>query len=73
MDAGGQPHVWPKEVWTVFDDHHVVVANIASPVSARYIAQQLKVCPSFVDVFVQKGCKRTGTAQATPDPAKRYD
>lgn len=63
----------PQEVWTVLDDRHVVVANTASPVSARNIAQQLKVCLSFVDVFVQKGCKRTRTAQAMPDPAKRYD
>ena len=66
VDAEGQPNVSPKEVWTVFDDHHVVVANIASPVSARNIAQQLKVCLSFVDVFVQKGFKLAGTAQEIP-------
>ena len=42
---------------------HVVVANIASPVTARNITQQLQVCLSFVDVFVQKGFKLMGTAR----------
>ncbi len=62
VDAKGQPNVSPKEVWAVFDDQHVVVANIASPVSARNIAQQPQVCLSFVDVFVQKGFKLKGSA-----------
>ncbi len=63
VDAQGQPNVSPKEVWTIADDRHVVVANIASPVTVRNIAQQPKVCLSFVDVFVQKGYKLTGVAQ----------
>ena len=63
VDADGQPNVSPKEVWAIADDQHVVVAHIASPVSARNIAQQPQVCLSFVDVFVQKGFKLKGTAQ----------
>ena len=63
VDAQGQPNVSPKEVWAIADDRHVVVANIASPVTVRNIGQQLKVCLSFVDVLVQKGFKLTGTAQ----------
>ena len=71
VDAEGQPNVSPKEVWAVFDDQHVVVANIASPVSARNIAQQPQVCLSFVDVFVQKGFKLVGNAHEVraDDPA----
>lgn len=68
VDAQGQPNVSPKEVWAIADDRHVVVANIASPASARNIAQQPKVCLSFVDVLVQKGFKLQGTARAVwPD------
>lgn len=63
VDAEGQPNVSPKEVWTMADDQHVVVAHIASPVSARNIAQHPQVCLSFVDVFVQKGFKLIGTAR----------
>ena len=63
VDADGQPNVSPKEVWAIADDAHVVVANIASPLSARNIAHQPQVCLSFVDVFVQKGFKLVGTAR----------
>lgn len=70
VDGDGQPNVSPKEVWAIADDAHVVVANIASPVSARNIAQQPQVCLSFVDVFVQKGFKLVGEAREVhaPDP-----
>lgn len=51
VDAQGQPNVSPKEVWAIADDRHVVVANIASPVTVRNIAQQPQVCLSFVDVL----------------------
>ncbi|ALK89709.1 pyridoxamine 5'-phosphate oxidase family protein [Limnohabitans sp. 63ED37-2] len=62
VDADGLPNVSPKEVWAIADDAHVVVANIASPMSVRNIAQRPQVCLSFVDVFVQKGFKLVGTA-----------
>ena len=71
VDANGQPNVSPKEVWAIADEQHVVVAHIASPVTARNIRQQPQVCLSFVDVWVQKGFKLLGTAQEVraDDPA----
>jgi hypothetical protein len=63
VDAEGQPNVSPKEVWAIADDEHVVIAHIASPISARNIAQHPQVCLSFVDVFVQKGFKLLGRAR----------
>lgn len=61
-DENGQPNVSPKEVFAVADSQSIVVANIASPRSARNIRANQKVCLSFVDVFVQKGFKIIGTA-----------
>ena len=61
-DENGQPNVSPKEVFAVADDQSLVVANIASPRSARNIKVNQKVCLSFVDIFVQKGFKIIGTA-----------
>lgn len=61
--ATGQPNVSPKELFAVVDDEHVVVANIASPVSAKNIRANAQVCLSFVDVFAQKGYKVTGEAR----------
>ena len=71
VDADGQPNVSPKEIWAVADAENVVVAHIASPVSARNIAHQPQVCLSFVDVFVQKGFKLKGMAHevCADDPA----
>ena len=44
---------------------------IASPTSVRNLQHSPKVCLSFIDVFVQKGCKVTGraryVARAHPD------
>jgi uncharacterized protein len=71
VDADGQPNVSPKEIWTIADEQHVVVAHIASPVTAHNIRQQPQVCLSFVDVWVQKGFKLLGTAHevGADDPA----
>ena len=63
LDAAGQPNVSPKEVFAVFDSEHLVIANIASPRSARNIEGQALVCVSFIDVFVQKGYKVAGVAR----------
>ena len=63
VDADGQPNVSPKEIFAVFNEEHLVVANIASPTSARNIEVNSRVCVSFIDVFVQKGFKVLGTAR----------
>jgi uncharacterized protein len=60
VDENQQPNVSPKEM---FDDHTLLIANIASPNSVRNIAQQPKVSVSFVDVFTQKGFKLKGEAK----------
>ena len=66
VDGNGQPNVSPKEIFTVFDTEHLVIANIASPTSVRNIEINPLVCVSFVDVFAQKGLKVAGTARNVP-------
>ena len=63
VDAQGQPNVSPKEVFAAFDENHLVIAHIASPISVRNIQQNPKVCVSLIDIFVQKGWKLIGYAQ----------
>ena len=63
VDADGQPNVSPKEIFSVFDEEHLVIANIASPASVRNIEMNGRVCVSFVDIFVQKGFKILGNAR----------
>lgn len=71
-DERGQPNVSPKEVFAVADDEHIVVANIASPGSAKNIHVNGKVCLSFVDVFAQKGFKVIGTATDVKPSESEY-
>lgn len=72
-DESGQPNVSPKEVFAVADDQHIVVANIASPGSAKNIHINEKVCLSFIDVFAQKGFKVFGVASdVTPEAAEYF-
>ncbi|MEM6895598.1 MAG: pyridoxamine 5'-phosphate oxidase family protein [Bacteroidota bacterium] len=56
------PNVSPKEVFTFFDDQHLIVANIASPKSVKNIKVNPKVCVSFIDILVQKGFQLKGVA-----------
>lgn len=63
VSPDGQPNVSPKEIYAVFDDSHIVVANIASPTTMRNITESEKVCISFVDIFIQKGFKVLGRAR----------
>ena len=62
-DADGQPNVSPKEIFAAFDEEHVVIAHIASPISVRNIQQNPKVCVSLIEIFVQKGWKLLGQAR----------
>ncbi len=64
VDASGQPNVSPKEIFTIFDGLHLVIANIASPTSVRNIDVNALVCVSFIDVLVQKGFKVMGAARS---------
>lgn len=63
VNGNGQPNVSPKEMFTLFDNEHLVIANIASPTSVRNVVINPQVCVSFVDVFVQKGFKIFGIAR----------
>lgn len=71
-DESGQPNVSPKEVFAVADSQNIVVANIASPRSAKNIRENQKICLSFVDVFVQKGFKIIGTATEFKPSVPKY-
>lgn len=62
VDTEGHPNVSPKEAFIAYGDAELLIANIASPISARNVSINPNVCVSFVDVFVQKGYKVKGTA-----------
>ena len=72
VDESGQPNVSPKEIFAVADNECIVVANIASPRSAKNIRANQQVCLSCIDIFVQKGFKIIGTATELKPSAPEY-
>ncbi len=68
----GEPNVSPKEVFTLYKDKFILVANIASPNTVRNIKCNPKVCISFIDIFVQKGMQIKGEAEIVDGSAKDY-
>lgn len=68
-----QPNVSPKEVFSFYGENSIIIANIASPKSAKNIEQNARVSLSFIDVFVQKGCKVTGLGRVISTEDKAFD
>ena len=62
-DEEGFPNVSPKEIFAPFGDRHLLIANIASPQSAKNIKVNSKGCVSFLDILVQKGFQLKGNAK----------
>lgn len=62
-DSENIPNVSPKEMFTYYDEHTLLIANLASPQSVANIELNANVCVSFVDIFVQKGYKLIGSAK----------
>lgn len=63
VDSTGTPNVSPKEIFRAHGEERLLVANIASPRSARNILGNPNVCVAFIDIFVQKGFKLGGIAE----------
>lgn len=72
VDEDGMPNVSPKEIFDWLDDNHLVIADIASPVSTKNICSNPKVCVSFVDVFRQRGFKLKGEATVLTADAPQF-
>lgn len=63
VDTNGWPNVSPKEIFAASGQSQLVIANIASPQSAKNIGSNAPVCVSFVDIFAQRGFKLRGRAR----------
>lgn len=68
-----EPNVSPKEMFTLYDNSTLLIANIASPNTVKNIEVCQNVCVSFLDVFVQKGFKIKGIAKVIDKTDSDYD
>jgi predicted pyridoxine 5'-phosphate oxidase superfamily flavin-nucleotide-binding protein len=58
----GSPTVSPKGSLTVWDDSHLVFADIDSPHTVRNLSRNPRTEVNVVDPFLRKGYRFTGTA-----------
>lgn len=58
-----EPNVSPKEIFTLYGDKDILVANIASPRTMRNLRENPNVSLSFIDILVQKGFQIKGVGE----------
>ncbi|MEM1214521.1 MAG: pyridoxamine 5'-phosphate oxidase family protein [Bacteroidota bacterium] len=71
-DTDGQPNVSPKEIFTTLGSDRLLIANIASPQSAKNVQQNGAVAISCLDIFTQKGIQLKGTATLVQVTDERF-
>jgi predicted pyridoxine 5'-phosphate oxidase superfamily flavin-nucleotide-binding protein len=64
VTADGRPNLSPKGTTTVWDSHHLMFADIASPRTIENLASNPNVEVNVVDPIVRKGYRFKGTATA---------
>jgi hypothetical protein len=62
VSPDGRPNVSPKGTTTVWDDDHIVFADIRSPQTVRNLLANPAVEVNVVDAVVRKGYRFRGTA-----------
>ena len=62
VTADGRPNVSPKGTLTVWDDRHLVFADVASPGTIENLRSNPYVEVNVVDPIVRKGYRFKGTA-----------
>ncbi len=58
----GRPNLSPKGTTTVWDDHHLMFADVASPGTVQNLASNPNVEVNVVDPIVRKGYRFKGVA-----------
>ncbi|MDA0264441.1 MAG: pyridoxamine 5'-phosphate oxidase family protein [Chloroflexi bacterium] len=61
--ADGTPNLSPKGTATVWDDDHLVFANLGSPMTIENLAHNPACEMNIVDTFLRKGYRFKGTAE----------
>lgn len=72
VSPDGTPNLSPKATLRVWDDDHIIFANIASPGTMVNLRQNPAIEINMVDVFLRKGYRFKGTASIL-EPGVQFD
>ena len=61
--TSGQPNVSPKEIFALYDQNELIIANIASPESMKNIETNPYASVSVLNIWTQKGHQLKGRAR----------
>ena len=73
VDDDGTPNLSPKSSLMVYDDDHLVFANIASPNTVRNLRRNPAIEINAIDIFMRRGYRFKGTAELMPPGTPEYD
>jgi predicted pyridoxine 5'-phosphate oxidase superfamily flavin-nucleotide-binding protein len=73
VNADGTPNLSPKSSLMVYDDDHLVFANIASPGTVRNLRRNPAIEINAVDIFLRRGYRFKGTGEIKPEGTPEYD
>jgi hypothetical protein len=73
VDEDGSPNLSPKSSLMVYDDSHLVFANIASPNTVRNLRRNPAIEINAIDIFMRRGYRFKGTAELMLPGSPEYD
>lgn len=71
--ADGAPNISPKGTFFVVDDTTIAFAEIRSPATLRNLRENPRIEVNFVDPFVRKGFRASGTAKVVARGESGFD
>ena len=72
VDEDGTPNLSPKSSLMVYDDDHLLFANIASPNTVRNLRRNPAIEINAIDIFARRGYRFKGTANMVPPGTPEY-
>ena len=73
VDEDGTPNLSPKSSLMVYDDDHLLFANIASPNTVRNLRRNPAIEINAIDIFARRGYRFKGTAIMIPPGNPEFD
>jgi predicted pyridoxine 5'-phosphate oxidase superfamily flavin-nucleotide-binding protein len=62
VNEDGSPNLSPKSTLRVFDDRHLIFANLASPGTIENLKRDPRIEINCIDIFSRRGYRFTGSA-----------
>ena len=72
VNRDGSPNLSPKSTLKVFDERHLIFANIASPGTLTNLKSDARIEINCVDIFSRRGYRFTGTGSIHSSGTKIY-